>query len=494
MNRLSLVVAERCFQSIDVGVACRLQSGDVPEYRLEKRYIHKDGHEVWGDATVSSMWASGSAPGYHIAVVQDITARKRMEENLRANEQRLRSILERLPMGLCLVQHDGLISFRNARYVQICGYTQEEVPDTNTWWQRAYPDATEREAIRQRLLDTLHQGIIPLAEYTIRCADGKYKPVEISGILVEGGRLITMQDLSERKAAEEEINQLAYYDPLTRLPNRRLLMDRLQQALAASARHHRSGALLMLDLDNFKTVNETRGHDRGDALLLQVAHRLRSCVHEDDTVARQGGDEFTVLLPGLSERAPIERIAEGIIEKIAPEDFKKLGEVVTDEHGHIRYSELDFGEILKQAVLAEVKKIGIKVSIIDKEIGYELRCTAPIAYDIDYARSLGYSAVQFLMAGDSGALITIQDNKAIPMRFEDIKDPATGKTKVRKVNIESVHYKIARGLMMRLEEGDLDDPGLANAYRMTQEEFHNRYAYLFPKPETMTSSSEAEKK
>ena len=285
----------------DLAQARRLQNGDVPEYRLEKRYIHRDGHEVWGDLTVSSMWASGSAPGYHIAVVQDITGRKRMEENLRANEQRLRSILERLPMGLCLVQDDGLISFRNARYVQICGYTQEEVPDTNTWWQRAYPDATEREAIRRRLLDTSHQGIIPLAEYTIRCADGKYKPVEISGIFVEGGRLITMQDLSERKAAEEEINQLAYYDPLTRLPNRRLLMDRLQQALATSARHHRSGALLMLDLDNFKTVNETRGHDRGDALLLQVAHRLRSCVHEDDTVARQGGDEFVVVLEDLGD-------------------------------------------------------------------------------------------------------------------------------------------------------------------------------------------------
>ncbi len=285
----------------DLAHVRRLQSGDVPEYRLEKRYIHKDGHEVWGDLTVSSMWASGSAPGHHIAVVQDITARKHMEENLRANEQRLRSILERLPMGLCLVQDDGLISFRNERYVQICGYTQEEVPDTDTWWRRAYPDAAERDAIRQRLLDTSHQGVIPLAEYTIFCADGKYKSVEISGIFVEGGRLITMQDLSQRKAAEEEINQLAYYDPLTRLPNRRLLMDRLQQALATSARHQRSGALLMLDLDNFKTVNETRGHDRGDALLLQVAHRLRGCVHEDDTVARQGGDEFVVVLEDLGE-------------------------------------------------------------------------------------------------------------------------------------------------------------------------------------------------
>ena len=183
-------------------------------------------------------------------------------------------------------------------------------------------------------------------------------------------------------------------------------------------------------------------------------------------------------------------IAEGVIEKIAPDDFKKLGSVVFDEHGHIRYSELDFGEILKQAVLAEVKKLGIKINVVDKEIGYELRCAAPIAYDIDYARSLGYEAVQFLMRGDSGAMISIQENQAVPMYFDDIKNPETGKTKVRKVNINSVHYKIARGFMMRLEEGDLDDPGLANAYRMTQEAFKSRYAYLFTKPAQATDESD----
>ena len=172
-------------------------------------------------------------------------------------------------------------------------------------------------------------------------------------------------------------------------------------------------------------------------------------------------------------------IAEGVIEKIAEEDFKALGEIVLDEHGHIRYSELDFGEILKQAVLTEVEKLGIKIAIVDKEIGYELRCTAPIAYDIDYARNLGYEAMQFLLRGDSGALITIQDNQAVPMRFEDIRDPETGKTKVRKVNIGSVQYKIARGFMMRLEKGDMEDPGLANAFRMEPEEFKQRYGYLF---------------
>ena len=167
------------------------------------------------------------------------------------------------------------------------------------------------------------------------------------------------------------------------------------------------------------------------------------------------------------------------IEKIAEEDFAELGNVVLDEHGHIRYAELDFGEILKQKVLGELQRLNIKMSIVDKEIGYEFRCAAPIAYDIDYARNLGYEAMQFLFRGDSGALITIQDNEAVPMRFENIRDPETGKTFVRRVNINSVHYKIARGFMMRLERGDLEDRGLATAFKMEPEEFKNRYSYLF---------------
>ena len=172
-------------------------------------------------------------------------------------------------------------------------------------------------------------------------------------------------------------------------------------------------------------------------------------------------------------------IAEGVIEKIREEDFTALGTIELDEHGHIRYSELDFGQILKKKVLEEVKRLGIKLSVVDKEIGYELRCAPPIAYDIDYARSLGYEAMQFLLRGDSGALISIQDNKAVPMRFEDIKDPETGKTAVRRVNINSVHYKIARNFMMRLEAPDLDDPIVANGFRMEVDEFKARYGYLF---------------
>ena len=283
-----------------------LRNGQLPQYRVEQRLIHRQGHEVWADLTVSPMWVPGAAPDHHIAVVQDITSRKRMEDHLRTNELRLRAILERLPMGVCLVQDDGRISFRNRRYVEISGYTETAVPDVEIWWQRAFPNVGEREAMRAHWEDAIRKavessGVVPAAEYAIWCADGVRRAVEISAVQQEGGYLVTLQDLSERKAAEEEIRQLAYYDPLTSLPNRRLLMDRLQQALATSARHHRSGALLLLDIDNFKTLNETRGHDSGDTLLRQVAHRLLSCVHEDDTVARQGGDEFVVVLEDLGD-------------------------------------------------------------------------------------------------------------------------------------------------------------------------------------------------
>jgi diguanylate cyclase (GGDEF)-like protein len=111
----------------------------------------------------------------------------------------------------------------------------------------------------------------------------------------------TLTDITQRKLAEDQIRQLAFFDPLTNLPNRRLLMDRLQRALAVSERNKRSGAVLFIDLDHFKTLNDTLGHEKGDLLLQQVAKRLAGCVREGDTVARLGGDEFVVMLEELDE-------------------------------------------------------------------------------------------------------------------------------------------------------------------------------------------------
>ena len=290
--------------AVDLAQMERLKSGEIHEFRMEKRYFHKNGSEIWVDLTVSPMWTPGTAPDFHMAVVQNISERKRMEHTLRGNEAHLRGILQRLPMGLCLVQKDGTISFRNERFLQICGYTAQDVPNVDVWWQKTYPDPEEREVMRNAWREERRRaddsdGIIAAAEYHFLCRDGVVRPVEVAGVRIGEDHLVTLQDLSQRKAAEHEIKNLAYYDPLTQLPNRRLLIDRLQQALATSARHQSHGALLLLDLDNFKTLNETQGHDKGDTLLLQVANRLRACVHEDDTVARQGGDEFVVLLEDL---------------------------------------------------------------------------------------------------------------------------------------------------------------------------------------------------
>ncbi|MFC7205483.1 putative bifunctional diguanylate cyclase/phosphodiesterase [Comamonas endophytica] len=239
-------------------------------------------------------------------MVQDVTERRRLEQHHRENEERLRAVLQRLPVGLAIVSEEGDIVYRNDRFVSTCGYTEADAPTVSDWWAATYPDdraraqaceQLQKAKMRARALD----GNLQPAEYRIVCHDGRLRTVEIGGVAMDGQYLITLEDLSQRKAAEEEIRYLAFYDLLTQLPNRRLLLDRLQQALGAGARRQRSGALLMLDVDNFKTLNETRGHDQGDALLRQVATRLREAVDGAHTVGRQGGDEFVVVLEDLGE-------------------------------------------------------------------------------------------------------------------------------------------------------------------------------------------------
>ncbi len=178
----------------------------------------------------------------------------------------------------------------------------------------------------------------------------------------------TFTDISASKAAEDEIQSLAFYDPLTRLPNRRLLLDRLKQALASSVRSGKDGALLFIDLDNFKTLNDTLGHDIGDLLLQQVADRLTSCVREGDTVARLGGDEFVLVLVDLSEQdldaaAQTEAVANKILTnlnrpyQLGQHDYRStpsIGATLFNNH----QSSLD--ELLKQADIAmyQAKKAG----------------------------------------------------------------------------------------------------------------------------------------
>jgi len=289
----------------DAQMVCLAES-EQGEFTLEMRCTRPDGQVVWLERTVSAMHMAGMRHRHHIAVVQDITERKRMQDEVRGSEMRMREMLHRLPVGLFLVRRDGRISNRNEYFEQFTGYTQDIMPTSTEWWQMAYPDpeyrrrAHARWTAARRKAEADRTPIAPV-EYRIRCRDGQDRSVDIAGAMVGNDLLVTLIDLTQRKAAEEEIKALAFYDTLTKLPNRRLLVDRMEQALATAGRHRRHGALLILDLDNFKSLNDTRGHDKGDALLMQVACRLHECVHADDTVARPGGDEFAVLLEDLGD-------------------------------------------------------------------------------------------------------------------------------------------------------------------------------------------------
>jgi 6-phosphofructokinase 1 len=175
-------------------------------------------------------------------------------------------------------------------------------------------------------------------------------------------------------------------------------------------------------------------------------------------------------------------IAEGLAERLTQEDLKFLENVERDAHGHVRLSEVDFGEIVKQATKKVLDECGIKTSIVDKEIGYELRCAPPVAFDVEYTRNLGYAAVKFLLDGGSKAMISIQGERIVPMPFDEIRDPKTGKTSVRRVNIESLQYQIAQKYMIKLNAADLADAGqcakLAAAAGMTPEAFKKRFGHL----------------
>ncbi len=245
-----------------------------------------------------------------------LAERERAETTLRDSEERYRLILQYLPTGILHYDKDLVITYCNNRLAQIL------------------------QAPRERLIGLDMKGlkdqrILPALEAAIEGRDGHYDGEYVSTLSGaqlwvdmsctplnsvhdrnEGGVAI-VEDITERKRSEEEIRHLAYYDPLTRLPNRRLLMDRLGHALVASTRSREFGALMILDLDHFKSLNDTQGHDVGDRLLTEVAKRLAGCLRQEDTISRLGGDEYVVLLEGLGqiERAAATQ-AEVLAEKI----------------------------------------------------------------------------------------------------------------------------------------------------------------------------------
>jgi len=174
--------------------------------------------------------------------------------------------------------------------------------------------------------------------------------------------------------------------------------------------------------------------------------------------------------------------AEGLIEKIRIEDLEAADCLEFDDHGHTRYAEINFSDVLKREVIANLGSLGIKMTINNKELGYEVRCAPPNAFDIEYTRNLGYAAMEFLRKGGTNAMITIQNDTIVPLAFADIMDPVTKKTQIRLVNTKSIQYRIAREYMIRLEKKDFE-PGiefekLAVAANLSPDEFRKRFQYV----------------
>ena len=175
-------------------------------------------------------------------------------------------------------------------------------------------------------------------------------------------------------------------------------------------------------------------------------------------------------------------IAEGVVEGLDPADLSQLNDVERDAHGNLRIAEVSIGEILKAAVQDRLKQFGIKMTVVAKNIGYELRCADPIPYDMEYTRDLGYCAAKSLLSGCSGVMISMQGGHFVPIAFSDMLDPKTGRTRVRQVDIRSTRYAIARRYMIRLRRDDFEDPHelarFAATAHLTLDAFREQFEYL----------------
>lgn len=187
-------------------------------------------------------------------------------------------------------------------------------------------------------------------------------------------------------------------------------------------------------------------------------------------------------------------LAEGLIEAMGEEglasalkggQLERYGNIKRDDHGHLHLAEIEFGRMMKDLVSARLEKLGIKMTLIDKDLGYELRCADPIPFDAEYTRDLGYGAIKFVLspeAGKYGAIISFVDGKMVPLQFEKMLNPETKRMQVRKVNVAGEAYECACHYMIRLERSDFEDPEelakLAATVSMTPEQFRERFAYL----------------
>lgn len=289
-------------------------------HRFEWTHTRADGTNFVAEVTLSLVAREDRQVIY--CVWRDITERKTIEEKLRQQNSMLSAIIENFPGAISLFDANLRLVAHNAQFRHLMdlpdalfekpGVGFEDIIRYNVARGEYGPGDPEQQfaAIVDRARNFTPHNVERVRPNGVA--------LDIRGMPLPGGGFVTIYiDITERKQMEEQVRHLAFYDALTNLPNRRLLDDRLAQTMAASKRSGLYGALMFLDLDNFKPLNDAHGHVVGDLLLIEVAKRLKSCIREVDTVARFGGDEFVVMLSELNEdKAMSTRQTETVAEKI----------------------------------------------------------------------------------------------------------------------------------------------------------------------------------
>lgn len=302
-------VKRKYAQSLDT--TARGETNAPSRYELQIRC--KKGDHIWVEVDVTPYRdGSGATVGY-VGVTRDISEQRKAEDAI----LKLSTIVEQSPVSILITDHRGIVEYVNHWLCVQTGYTADEIIGRSIRMLRGKGQPPEFYASMWR---TLQEGSIWRGEIQSRKKNGDllWESASISPIRNKRNEITHFaaikEDITEKKLLMEQLQRMAHHDALTGLPNRSLFFDRLSQALARATRDSRHVGLLYLDLNGFKEINDTHGHEAGDLALKIVAERLASCLRESDTVARMGGDEFTLILSTLSQRRDAGRVAGHILD------------------------------------------------------------------------------------------------------------------------------------------------------------------------------------
>ncbi|MGJ7913419.1 diguanylate cyclase domain-containing protein [Neobacillus sp. LXY-1] len=293
---------------------CKLDQHGIVISPTEVKAIRLDGKII--DVEVRGISLNFKGKPAYFMIIHDLTNKKQAEEALRESEARYRLIAENMTDLVCIIDYEGIFKYASPSHVSVLGFPSEAYEGKRG---REFMHQDDLPHVRKHFDEMVESKDVRVFHFRFKNIRGEWIWVEAKAtpIFHENGEfehfLIVSREITERKMYEEKLTYLAFHDTLTGLPNRRLFNDRLEKEIRLAELNNRYIAVIYMDIDNFKQINDNLGHDIGDEFLKQFAQRVKGCLREMDCLARQGGDEFTIIVPELNEEIDAINIAERII-------------------------------------------------------------------------------------------------------------------------------------------------------------------------------------